>query len=132
DALDFLSYLRVKDAVAADRRYAALLSAAASNIHFNANTVSLLSSYLFTPHLFVTFEPNGGTSTSSTSRNKLPPEVAPELCVASFRAATEILLRPMAPPGQDQSSTGIDGKYFVMKRIMPLFDQYASKDATDA
>src|SRR5438876_4078693 len=132
DALDFLSYLRDRDAAAADRRYAAMLGMAAGNLLSDANTVSLLSSYLFTPHLFVTFEPNGGTNTSSTSRNNLPPEVAPELRAAFFRAATEILLRPMAPPGQDQSSTGIDGKYFVMKRLLPLFDQYASKEATEA
>ena len=132
DALDFLSYLREKDAVAADQRYFGLLANATSNLQSDANTVSLLSSYLFTPHLFITFEPNGGTSTSSTSRNNVAPEVAPELRASFFRAASEILLRPMAPPGQDQSSNGIDGKYLVMKRLLPLFEQYASKEATEA
>ena len=132
DALDFLSSLREKDPAAADRRYAAMLAMAAGNLQSDANTVSLLSSYVFTPHLFVTFEPNGSTSTSQMSRNIVGPEVAPELRAAFFRAATDILLRPMAPPEQDQSSTGIDGKYFVMKRLLPLFEQYAPREATEA
>ena len=132
EALDFLSYLRDRDAAAADRRYAALLGMAAGNLLSDANTVSLLSSYLFTPHLFVTFSRNGGTSTQSTSRNNLAPEAPPELRQAFFRAATEILLRPMAPPGQDQNAPSIDAKYLMLKRLLPLFDQYAPKEATDA
>src|SRR5256712_8108001 len=99
DALDFLSYLRDRDAAAADRRYAAMLGMAAGNLLSDANTVSLLSSYLFTPHLFVTFSRNGGTSTQSTSRNNVAPEAPSELRQAFFRAAVAILLRPMAPPG---------------------------------
>ncbi|HXT63118.1 MAG TPA: hypothetical protein VN696_08790, partial [Pyrinomonadaceae bacterium] len=50
ESLDFLSYLRDKDANAADQRYAALLSLADGNLESDANTVSLLASYLFTPH----------------------------------------------------------------------------------
>src|SRR5438128_2280263 len=68
DSLDFLSYLREKDAAAADERYAALLSLATSNLQSDANTVSLLSSYVFTPHTFVTFD-NNGSSVSSSGRN---------------------------------------------------------------
>src|SRR2546423_1340909 len=132
DALDFLSYLRERDAGAADRRYVALLGMAAGNLLSDANTVSLLSSYLFTPHLFVTFGPNGGTSTRSTSGNNLAPEAAPELRQAFFHAAAEILLRPMAPSGQDQNAPAIDAKYLMLKRLLPLFEQYAPKEATDA
>ena len=62
DALNFLSSLRDSDAAAADRRYAALVANAEANSQSDANTVSLLSSYLFTPHLFVTFTPDGGTN----------------------------------------------------------------------
>ena len=132
DALDFLSYLRDRDAAAADRRYAAMLGMAAGNLLSDANTVSLLSSYLFTPHLFVTFSRNGGTSTQSTSRNNVAPEAPPELRQAFFRAAVEILLRPMAPPGQDQTAPAIDAKYLMLKRLLPLFEQYAPKETTDA
>ena len=54
DGLDFLSSLRDKDAAAADQRYAAMLGNAAANIQSDANTVALLSAYLFTPHMYVT------------------------------------------------------------------------------
>jgi len=132
EAIDFLSYLREKDAAAADRRYAGLLAMAAGDLQSDANTVSLLSSYLFTPHLFVIFQPNGSTSTNQTSRTSALPEILSELRGAFFRAAADILLRPMAPPGQDQSSTGVDGKYLMMKRLLPLFEQFAPKETTDA
>ncbi|HEV8590155.1 MAG TPA: hypothetical protein VGQ72_14885 [Pyrinomonadaceae bacterium] len=131
DALDFLSYLREKDSDSADRRYAALLAVAAANLQSDANTVSLLASYLFTPHTFVTFDGNG-SSVSSTSRNNGPPDVAPELRNAFFRVAADILLRPIAPPGQDQSSTGVRGKYMMLKRLLPLFEQFAPREMADA
>lgn len=131
EAIDFLSYLREKDAAAADRRYAALLARAAGDLQSDANTVSFLSSYLFTPHIFVTFTANG--STSQSSRNSTPPpDVSPDLRAAFFRTAAEILLRPLAPPGQDQTSTGPQGKYLMMKRLAPLFDRYANKELADA
>ena len=132
DGIDFLSYLREKDAVAADQRYAALLANAAGNMQSDANTVSLLSAYLFTPHTFVTFNGGGGASTQSSARTGAPPAVAPELRAAFFRAASEILLRPLAPPGQDQTSAGVEGKYLMIKRLLPLFEQYASPEMADA
>jgi hypothetical protein len=131
EALDFLSYLREKDADSADRRYAALLASAVANLQSDANTVSLLTSYLFTPHTFVTFDGNG-SSVSSSSRNNGPPDVAPELRNAFFRVAADILLRPMAPPGQDQSSTGVQGKYLMLRRLLPLFEQFAPREMTDS
>ena len=131
DALDFLSYLRDKDSDSADRRYAALLASAMANLQSDANTVSLLSSYLFTPHVFITFD-NNGSSVSSTQRNNGPPDVAPELRNAFFRAAADILLRPMASPGQDQSSTGVQGKYLMLKRLLPLFEQFAPREMADS
>ena len=132
DSLNFLSYLRDKDPSAADQRYAALLANAAGSFQSDANTVSLLASYLFTPHLFVMFSPNGGNWTNQTSPNVGPPDVAPEIRSAFFGVATQILLRPQPPPEQDQSSSGIEGKYLVIKRLLPLFEQYAPREATDA
>jgi hypothetical protein len=131
DGVDFLSYLREKDAAAADRRYAAMLANAANNLQSDANTVSALSSYLFTPHIFVTFN-EGGASAMQTSRGGEPPVVAPELRTAFFRMAAGILLRPQAPPGQDQTSSGVQGKYLMIKRLLPLFEQFATKEMTDA
>ncbi len=131
DGLDFLSSLREKDAAAADQRYAAMLGSAAANIQSDANTVSLLSAYLFTPHMFVTFS-LGGASSQSHAPGSPPPNVAPELRALFFRTAADILMRPLAPPGQDQSSSGVEGKYMVIKRLMPLFDQFAPREITEA
>jgi hypothetical protein len=131
DSIDFLSYLREKDSASADRRYAGLIMRAAGDLLSDANTVSVLSSYLFTPHMFVEFT-GSGTSTTSSGRNAPPPDVSVELRAAFFRTASDILMRPMAPAGQDQSSTGIQGKYLMLKRLMPLFEQYASREMVDA
>ena len=131
DGIDYLSYLRDKNAAAADSRFAALLARATSDAKTDANTISLLASYLFTPHIFVQFV-GGGANTSSTGRTTPAPVVAPELRAAFFRAAADVLLRPLAPPGQDQTTAGVVGKYLMMKRLMPLFEQFAGKETTDA
>jgi len=54
------------------------------------------------------------------------------LRAAFLRAAGDILLRPLAPPGQDQTSAGIQGKYLMLKRLGPLFDQYAPRELAEA
>ena len=130
-AIDFLSYLREKNPAAADQRYAAMLANAASSPQSDANTVSLLSSYLFTPHVFIAFV-SGGTYTNATDGSTEIPAVAPELRLAFFRVAADILLRPLAPPGQEQTSASHDGHYLVIKRLMPLFEQYAPPEMTSA
>jgi hypothetical protein len=131
DGIDFLSYLRDKDVVAADQRYAALLARAASDLSSDANTVSLLSSYVFTPHTFVMFQGTGASTQSSQSLGP-PPNIPPELRAAFFRTAGDILMRPLAPPGQDQTTAGPTGKYLMIKRLLPLFEQFASKEMTEA
>jgi hypothetical protein len=130
DTIDFLSYLREKDAAAADRRYAVLMSRAAGDLQSDANTVSILSSYIFTPHTFVTF--TGNQSSTHSSGNSAPADMPAELRAGFLRTAGDILLRPLAPPGQDQTSAGIQGKYLVLKRLSPLFDQYAPRELADA
>ena len=132
EGLDFLSFLRDKDAAAADLRYSAFLAKADADLLSDANTVSMLSSYIFTPHMFVTFTNNGGNSTSSTSRENLAPNVPAQLRDAFFRTAGDILLRPLAPPGQDQTSAGVQGKYLILKRLQPLFDQFAPRELAEA
>ncbi|HBB88764.1 MAG TPA: hypothetical protein DC047_14225 [Blastocatellia bacterium] len=131
DGLNFLSSLRDKNAAAADRRYLRMLAIAETDLKSDANTVSLLSSFPFTPHLFVTFDSGGGQSSSSMTRPTPPPEVAPELRSAYLRVAAQILLRPMPNREQDRSSSGLQGKYQVIKRLLPLFEQYASKEIAD-
>lgn len=131
DGLNFLSFLREKNPGAADQRYARLLAIAEADLKSDANTISLLSSYLFTPHLFVTFEPEGGQSSSRMNQPGPPPEVAPELRNAFFRTAAGILLRPSPSREQDRSSSGLQGKFLVIRRLMPLFEQYLSKETVD-
>jgi hypothetical protein len=131
EGVDFLSYLRDKDAAAADMRYGGFLARAAGDLQSDANTVSLLSSYLFTPHIYVSFS-NNGASTNSSSRDNTPPNVPAELRNAFFRVAGDVLLRPLPPPGQDQTSTGVQGKYLMLKRLGPLFDQYAPRELAEA
>lgn len=130
--IDFLSSLREKNPGAADTRYGAMLANAASNMQSDANTVSLLSSYIFTPHLFLTFHGDGGISSSQKSAAILPANVAPELRAAFLQTAAGILLRPQPPPEQDQTTSGIAGRYLVIKRLLPLFEQFATGDMTAA
>jgi hypothetical protein len=124
-SIDFLVELRAKDATAADAAYAALLASSANNPQTDANSVSLLSSYIFTPHLYITFV-GTGMSSSQSSSTITPAAVAPELRNAFFQTAAAILLRPLPAPGQqDQSTAGLDGKYLVIKRLLPFFEQSA-------
>ena len=131
DGLNFLSLLREKNPEAADLRYARLLTIAQNDLQADANTVSLLSSYLFTPHMFIMFEPGGGQNTSQMRGRTQPPDVAPELRTAFMQSAARVLLRPSASRELDNSSAGIQGKYLVIRRLMPLFEQHAAKEIVD-
>jgi hypothetical protein len=116
----------VKNAPAANERYAALISRAALDPSADANSVSLLSSYVFTPSLYVTFNPDGNSHTRRRAENNSPPaDLPPALREGFLRSASAILLRPLPPPEQDQSSTGRGGKFMVVTRLAPLFEQYA-------
>lgn len=123
--IDFLSDLREKNPNAADSLYATFLVNSATNPDADANTVSVLFSYIFSPHLYITFS-GSGVSSSQRSSTVIPETVTPELRTTFFQSAASILLRPLPPPGQlDQSSTGLDGKYLVIKRLLPFFEQFA-------
>jgi len=130
--LDFLTHLRENDPAAADRRYATMLANTGSNMLADANTISLLSSYIFTPHTYVVFNNEGGADSSWTRSSFPPANVGAQLRLAFFQTAGSVLLRPQSPPEQDQSSAGIAGKYMVVKRLMPLFEQYAPQEITEA
>ena len=126
-ALDFLGRLRQRNAQAADQRYAALVARAASDPSADANTVSLLSSYLFTPALFVTFTTDAGSNSSRYGETIPPPsDVPPALRAAFFNAAASILMRPAPPAEQDQTTSGRAGAYMVITRLLPLFEQHAA------
>jgi hypothetical protein len=130
-SINFLDTLRTRDASAADQRIAALMMRAASDPASDANTVSLLSAYFFTPFLYHVFQPGGGANTMRWSRdeNVPPPSVSPELRAAFFNAAAQILLRPIPPAETDRTSSGRAGTYLVIARLLPLFEQNAPDKA---
>jgi hypothetical protein len=125
DSINFLSALREKNAAAADQRFAALLQRAAADPAADANTVSGLSSYAFTPFYYVVFQPRGGASQFASRQIFPAPDLPADLRKIFFRVAAEILLRPSPPPEQDTTSAGRTGKYMVIKRLLPLFEKYA-------
>ena len=129
--VNFLTLLREKNPAVADQRYATVLASTNNNMAADANTVSLLSSYLFTPHTYVVFNLTGAPSYSAGPPT-LPVAVSPQLRLAFFQTASVVLLRPNPAPDQDQSSTGIAGKYMVIKRLLPLFEQYAPGEMTQS
>jgi hypothetical protein len=125
DSINFLSALREKKAEAADQRFAAMLGRAAADPSSDANTVSGLSSYAFTPFYYVTFLAGGGANQMQRRESTPAPDLPADLRRAFFRTAAQILLRPLPPQAQDTTSAGRTGKYMVIKRLLPLFDQYA-------
>jgi hypothetical protein len=131
DSINFLSALREKDPEAADQRYAAMLARAAADSSSDANTVSGLSSYAFTPFLYIVFGPKGGASQMQQRGPTPAPDLPANLRKAFFNTAAQILLRPTLPPEQDTTTAGRAGKYLVIKRLLPLFDQYAPERAAE-
>ncbi len=129
DTMNFLSALRQKNAQAADGWFASLLARAESDPVSDANTVSGLSSYAFTPFLYITFGPDGGGYQMQEGPLSTPPDLPARLRAAFFSVATDVLMRPLPPPEQDQSTSGRTGKYMVIKRLLPLFEQYSPEQA---
>ena len=122
----FLTKLREKDAAAADRLYAALVARAGADPAADANTASVLMSYVFTPYVFFTATRRGGTGTSSIARaDAALPEAAPELRAALLRAAARVLLRPQTAEEYEATSAGRVGTYVIIRRLLPFFEQHA-------
>lgn len=121
-AILFLVELREKNAPAADQRFASLLSMANSDPQSDANTVSLLTSYSFTPSVYLLVSP-GGIPSSNSYEPRRQPELAPALRRRFFEVAARILLRPLRQI--DESSAGRAGTRAIITRVMPLFEQIA-------
>lgn len=122
--LEFLTLLRAHDAAAADRFYANMVSRGPSGPE-EANTVSLLSSYLFTPHMYVMFAPDGKAETSWRETTLPPINVDPQLRLNFFQTAAGVLLQPVQPSEKNQNPGGLVIRYMVSQRLLPLFEQYA-------
>src|ERR1700741_110906 len=72
-SITFLSELRIRSADVADQRFLFLLSRAAIDPSADANTVSGLSSYAFTPSFYITFKAEGGATWTQTEQPLPPP-----------------------------------------------------------
>jgi len=128
-SISFLSKLRQKRPAVADKQFVQLMTLSETDPMADANTVSGLSSYAFTPGLYVTFAADGGVRWTPVFDSITAPDLPPNVTSKFFSAAASILLRPLPPAEQDLSSAGESGKYMVMKRLLPLFEQYAPETA---
>jgi tetratricopeptide (TPR) repeat protein len=124
-SIDFLSSLRVKNPTAADERFAFLLAGAEANPSSDANTVSGLSCYVFTPGAYITYSSDGSPMWGQGGVTLTPPDLPAGLRQRFFQVAAGILGRPVPPPEQDYTTSGRAGKYLVIKRLLPLFNRYA-------
>lgn len=125
--VNFLSELRTRNADAADRIFATLLSRAEADPASDPNTASGLSSYVFTPGLYVRFAPEGGTSWIQPDEPPVPPANFPAaLRDRFFQVAASILLRPLPPSDIGARTTKLN----VVRRLLPLFEQHAPDMAT--
>jgi hypothetical protein len=130
--VDFLTLLREKNPAAADQRYAAMLASTRGSASADANTISLLSSYIFTPHLYVIFNTEGSASWSMPSVSFPPASVTPQLQSVFFQTAASVLLRPIQRTAEpDPDRPGSAGQYMVVKRLMPIFEQFAPREITE-
>ena len=131
NSIGFLTKLRGKRPDAADQRFAVLLARAEFDPSSDANTISGLSSYAFTPGFYVTFNKDG--SARWTQPESIEPLITPNLPATLldkfFQVAAVILLRPLPSPDQDFTTSGPAGKYMVVKRLLPLFEQYVPDTA---
>jgi hypothetical protein len=131
ETITFLSALREKNSQAADHGFLNLLAIAERDPLSDANTVSGLSSYAFTPFLYVTFSPDGGANQMRDRAQAPRPDLPLAVSGAFFRVTANILLRPLPPPDQDHTTSGRIGKFMVIRRLLPLFEQYAPERAPE-
>lgn len=128
-SISFLSRLRLLNDALADKQFTRLLARAELDPGSDANTVSGLSSYAFTPGMYLTFAADGSIRWAPALETMPAPNLPLEIRASFFRVAAGILLRPLPPPDQDLTSAGLIGKYMVIKRLLPLFEQYAPDTA---
>ncbi|HWW76764.1 MAG TPA: hypothetical protein VNZ44_15305 [Pyrinomonadaceae bacterium] len=128
--MNILNTLREKNKTDADILFSRLVQDSMQDPLSDANTVSLLSSYVFTPFLYVTARPDGRSHTRQWRSNTSPPaDMEPRVRDGFLNAAAQILLRPLPPADADRTSSGRIGGYVVVTRMLPLFDRYAPDKA---
>jgi hypothetical protein len=126
--MNILDMLHERGLAAADLRYQSLLARAINDPTADANTISLLSAYIFTPYMYITVRPDGNSHTRRWSDNNAPrSDIPPALRDAFFRTAAAVLLGPVPEP--DLSSSGRLGSYVIIARMLPLFERFGNDQA---
>lgn len=128
-SIGFLSELRSRDAATADRIFTELLARAEADPIADANTISGLSSYAFTPGFYIVFWADGHNTWMQPDGPTVAPNLDPALRTRFFQVAANVLLRPPPPPDQDTSSCGRRGRLLAITRLLPLFEQYMPETA---
>jgi len=128
-SIGFLSELRTKDAITADKIFAELLARADADPTADANTISGLSSYAFTPGFYIVFWAAGNNTWMQPDGPTVAPNLDPALRARFFQVGANVLLRPVPPPDQDTTSCGRRGRLKVITRLLPLFEQYMPETA---
>lgn len=123
--IGFLSQLRLENATAADRLFTTLLTQSEFDPAANANTVSGLSSYVFSPGLYVTFNPEGGVRwTQPDEAPSRPTDFPVPLRDRFLQVAANILLRPLQSARSQSGLSENTANQNVIKRLLPIFEQY--------
>jgi hypothetical protein len=121
--MNILDMLYDRNPDLANQRYLSLLARAANDPVSDANTISLLSAYLFMPYLYVTVNKEGNSHTRRWSDKNSPREsIPPAVRNAFFSTAATVLLGPFTEP--DLSSSGRLGSFVVITRMLPLFEKH--------
>jgi hypothetical protein len=132
EGLNFLCTLRLKNASLADARYSASLSRAAADFTSDANAVSLLSSYIFTPFQFVRYGQGNSVNSSNFGQEQTAPFDNQGLIQNFLRLAEQVLLRPTLPQEQVKQTTGAWGKFKTIQRLLPYFERYSTAETVTA
>ena len=123
-SLRFLSKLREQNATAADELYVALLARVVADPAADANTVSLLSSYIFAPYVYVTIGGNGFPRITQSTGETASAVVSPKIRSLFLDSAAQVLLRPPSNPTAQRMT------YMVAIRLLPIFEQFNPNLAT--
>ena len=117
-SLRFLSQLRERNPAAADELYVSLLARVATDPAADANTVSLMSSYVLSPNVYVTVA-NNGSQRRVEFRGEAPPiEVSAAVRLMFLNTAAQLLLRPTSDPTAQLRS------YLVAIQLLPVYGRF--------
>lgn len=117
-SLRFLAELRERDQAAADKIYVSLLSQAQADPGSDANVVSLLSSYVFSPDVYVRIGNNGFPTVVQINRTSRPVDVSSDIRLAFLGTAAQILIKQTSDQASQRAA------FMIGTRLLPLFDQF--------